>query len=47
MLERGGVRLTPELAARFASLALGHVTREYPNKLTLELSGPQRPARAS
>ena len=25
--------LTPELAARFAGIALGHVTREYPNKL--------------
>jgi hypothetical protein len=26
-------RLTPELAASFARIALGHVTREYPNKL--------------
>ncbi|HET9012347.1 MAG TPA: DUF2891 family protein, partial [Gemmatimonadaceae bacterium] len=26
-------RLTPELASRFARLALAHVTREYPNKL--------------
>ena len=26
-------RLTPELASHFASLALAHVTREYPNKL--------------
>jgi hypothetical protein len=26
-------RLTPDLAASFASIALGHVTREYPNKL--------------
>jgi Protein of unknown function (DUF2891) len=25
--------LTPDLASRFASLALGHVRREYPNKL--------------
>ena len=25
--------LTPELAARYADIALGHVTREYPNKL--------------
>jgi hypothetical protein len=33
--------LTPDLAARFASIALGHVTREYPNKLSLELSGPR------
>jgi hypothetical protein len=33
--------LTPSLAARFASLALGHVTREYPNKLDHVLSGPE------
>lgn len=26
-------RLTPELASGFARIALGHVTREYPNKL--------------
>lgn len=26
-------RLTPELASKFARIALGHVTREYPNKL--------------
>jgi hypothetical protein len=32
--------LTPDLAARFAEIALGHVTREYPSKLSLELSGP-------
>ena len=25
--------LTPETAARFAQAALGHVAREYPNKL--------------
>lgn len=31
--------LTPELAARFAALALGHVTREYPNKLDHVLRG--------
>ena len=34
------VDLTPELAARFAALALGHVTREYPNKLDHVLTGP-------
>ncbi|HWT07254.1 MAG TPA: DUF2891 family protein, partial [Xanthomonadales bacterium] len=34
------VDLTPELAARFAALALGHVTREYPNKLDHVLRGP-------
>ena len=33
------VDLTPELAARFAALALGHVTREYPNKLDHVLRG--------
>ena len=32
--------LTPELADRFAAIALGHVTREYPNKLDHVLSGP-------
>lgn len=33
-------RLTPGLADRFAAVALGHVTREYPNKLDHVLSGP-------
>jgi Protein of unknown function (DUF2891) len=33
--------LTPEIAARFAAIALGHVTREYPNKLDHVLTGPQ------
>lgn len=28
-----GDRLTPGLASKFARIALGHVTREYPNKL--------------
>jgi len=32
--------LTPELASRFAALALSHVTREYPNKLEHVLTGP-------
>ncbi|HVJ53971.1 MAG TPA: DUF2891 domain-containing protein [Aliidongia sp.] len=32
--------LTPSLAGRFASIALGHVTREYPNKLDHVLNGP-------
>ncbi len=32
--------LTPAVAARFASIALGHVTREYPNKLDHVLNGP-------
>src|SRR5579859_6965193 len=34
------VQLTPELASKFASLALAHLTREYPNKLTHSLEGP-------
>ena len=32
--------LTPILASHFAEIALGHVTREYPNKLDHVLSGP-------
>lgn len=32
--------LTPELASKFASIALGHVTQEYPHKLDHVLSGP-------
>jgi hypothetical protein len=32
-------RLTPDLASRFAAIALGHVTREYPNKLDHVLEG--------
>jgi hypothetical protein len=34
-------KLTPELAARFAEIALGHVTREYPHKLDHVLDGPE------
>jgi hypothetical protein len=34
-------RLTPAIAAKFATLALAHLTREYPNKLTHSLAGPQ------
>ena len=33
-------RLTPGLASQFARLALGHVRREYPNKLDHVLDGP-------
>jgi hypothetical protein len=33
--------LTPELAARFAVIALGNVGREYPSKLDQVLNGPQ------
>jgi hypothetical protein len=32
--------LTPDIAARFARLALTHVEREYPNKLDHVLNGP-------
>lgn len=32
--------LTPDLAGRFAAIALGHVTREYPHKLDHVLNGP-------
>jgi hypothetical protein len=34
-------RLTPEIAARFAEAALGHVTREYPHKLDHVMDGPE------
>lgn len=34
-------RLTPDIAARFAGLALGHVTREYPHKLDHVMDGPE------
>ncbi len=33
--------LTPELAERFARIALGHVGREFPNKLDQVLAGPE------
>ena len=33
--------LTTEIASRFASIALGHLTREYPNKLDHVLTGAQ------
>ncbi len=32
--------LTPEIASRFARIALGHVAREYPNKMDHVLDGP-------
>ena len=47
MSSRSNSRLTPELAGGFARIALGHVTREYPNKLdhvleaTADASGPR------
>jgi hypothetical protein len=33
--------LSPDLAARFAAIALGHVRREYPNRLDQTLAGPE------
>jgi hypothetical protein len=33
--------MTPETAARFAAIALGHVTREYPHKLDHVMEGPE------
>jgi hypothetical protein len=33
--------LTPDTAARFAEIALGHVTREYPHKLDHVMEGPE------
>jgi hypothetical protein len=33
--------LTPEIADRFARIALGHVAKEYPNKLDHVLTGPK------
>ncbi|THD65311.1 DUF2891 domain-containing protein [Phenylobacterium sp.] len=33
-------RLSPEIASKFAGIALGHVTREYPNKLDHVLEDP-------
>ncbi len=37
---RGAEGLTPSLAAHFATIALGHVSREYPNKPEHVLAGP-------
>src|SRR3954464_5835682 len=34
-------RLTPALASSFARIALGHVAREYPNKMDHVLNGPE------
>jgi hypothetical protein len=36
----GSLSLTPDLASRLARAALGHVTREYPNKVDHVLAGP-------
>ena len=35
------MRLTPDLAGRFARIALGHLTREYPHKLDHVMAGPE------
>lgn len=34
-------QLTPDIAERFAEIALGHVTREYPHKLDHVMDGPE------
>jgi Protein of unknown function (DUF2891) len=34
-------QLTPEIAARFAKIALGHVRQEYPHKLDHVMDGPE------
>ena len=34
-------QLTPEIANRFAEIALGHVTKEYPHKLDHVMDGPE------
>ena len=36
----GPTTLTPGLAAKFARLALAHVSREFPNKLDHVMNGP-------
>lgn len=40
MPSRSELGLTAELASRFARIALGHVGREYPNKMDHVLAGP-------
>jgi hypothetical protein len=35
------MELTSEIAERFATIALGHVSREYPNKLDHVMGGPE------
>jgi hypothetical protein len=39
-MDDGTLSITPALAERFAAVGLGHVTREYPNKLDHVLAGP-------
>ena len=38
MTTQQSTALTPEMASRFASLALNHLTREFPNKLMHAMS---------
>lgn len=40
-MSRAPNSLTPELASKFARLALSHITREYPNSLQHLLGGPE------
>lgn len=40
MPSRSANRLTPEIASRFARIALGHVTREFPVKMDHVIAGP-------
>ncbi|STQ45231.1 Protein of uncharacterised function (DUF2891) [Ewingella americana] len=35
------MQLTPEMASRFALMALDHLNREFPNKLMHAMSGPE------
>src|SRR3954452_12805566 len=40
IIDQEGSMLTSDLASRFMQVALGHVTREFPNKLDHLLTGP-------
>ncbi len=40
-------QLTPGLAVRFATLTLGHLGREWPNKLDHVMTGPEDVQRPS
>lgn len=40
-MEKASLKITPEQASRFASLALKNIHREYPNKPNNVLEGPQ------
>ncbi|HRD45261.1 MAG TPA: DUF2891 family protein [Caulobacter sp.] len=45
MSSRSETRLTADIAGRFARVALGHVTREYPHKADHVFNGPEDVAR--